>query len=742
MRASYVDRKRPRFEWLAITLILLLAALLRFHNLGDVPKGLEHDEVATWHMVSTVLDGHADKNHPYPLYFEEGYGHEPLYNYLTTIPMSLFGHNWLGERFWAPWFGLFAVAATYALMRRMFNTLVGLSAAGFQATVLWAFFFNRLGLRLNLLPFLLCATVYYFWRGAEISSGQSQIANSQLQNAGNRSPPASGASSPTRYDLRSVIRYFSIAGILMGLCFYTYMSSIVVLPMFGAFFLYRVGQDAWKNKPGWHVLLKRWWPMVACFVIALLVMMPLVLYRLNRPENAATPQREGQVDMPLRELLQGNLNPILQNAWALIKMWNIKGELYWQLNVADRPVFIEPISGALFWIGMLVVLWRWQDPRMALLLLWIGFGMLPSLITSEAPSWPRTMLASPAALALPGIAVAHVREWSNGQIAARTRPLSLISLFLTPLLLVSLLLTAALTYRDFLVLWPRHPRVRYAFQSSMTEAMRYLDAQADKTPVVMAGLSPHDMDPWTEQCTLQRRDLNVRWIDTRTALVLPQEDGARLVTLDITPVDPALADWIALDTATILAQGKPAPRSGRENEPDAPVYVDPAFTVYSLDAAALRQNIAQCQTYVGEDPFTPMPLARAPQFGNLVRLEGCEWLTPPQPGAPAQLLTFWTVLDTGPGSAVYGEPSLKLFVHLLDREQQVVGGADLLGAAPDTWRAGDTLVQLHSFGFPNQAGQYAVELGWYAPPQGPRLPVDNAGAPGQRILLEPIEVRQ
>ena len=48
---------RGPYEWALITLILLVAALFRFHNLGDIPKGLEHDEVATWHMVVAVLEG-------------------------------------------------------------------------------------------------------------------------------------------------------------------------------------------------------------------------------------------------------------------------------------------------------------------------------------------------------------------------------------------------------------------------------------------------------------------------------------------------------------------------------------------------------------------------------------------------------------------------------------------------------------------------------------------------------------
>jgi hypothetical protein len=756
MVKRYSTRDRGRV-WLSITLILLVAAFLRFHDLGDIPKGLEHDEVATWHMVDGVLRGER------PIYFEEGYGHEPLFNYLTAIPMSLFGHNWLGERFWAPWLGMFAVAMTYALMRRMFDPLVGLSAAGLQATVLWALFFNRLGLRLNLLPFLLAATAYCFWRGAEASC-RLQVERCKCQPAGSDG----GLSVRPLARLRSAIRdarggWFAVAGVFMGVCFYTYMSSRVVPLIFGAFSLYLIGWDLWNSGRGWRGALTRWWPILVCFVIAGLVMAPLALYLVNRPATMAVPQREAQVDRPLRELTKGDLEPVLKNAWALIKMWNVKGELYWQLNYADRPVFVEPISGVLFWCGLLLALWRCREPRMALLLIWIGLGMVPSLVTAEAPSWPRTMLASPAALALPGVAVSTVLHWlegrqrqpevvsksANGQMGKWANG-QMARVVLVGLLALSFLLTTVLTYRDYLVAWPRHPRVRYAFQSSLTEAFRYLDAAhdggaGDGAPVVMAGLSPHDMDPWTEQCTLRRRDLSIRWIDTRSALVLPPGDAARLIALDITPVDPLLSAWAGLDPQSLIAQGEDVPRGGTEHDADAPIYYDPAYRVYRLDVAALRQRIqgARMAVYAGNDPFAPSPLDAPPQFGGLVRLEGYTWLTSPAPGAPARLLTFWRTLDKGPSSTVYGEPALKIFVHLLDRDQAFVVGDDKLGVAPDTWLAGDVIVQLHTFSFPGEPGDYAVELGWYVPPDGPRLPLDNVEASlsgGQRVLLEPVEI--
>jgi 4-amino-4-deoxy-L-arabinose transferase-like glycosyltransferase len=727
-----VHRPRSTPEWALITLILLVAALLRFYDLGNVPKGLEHDEVATWHMVNGVLQGER------PIYFEEGYGHEPLFNYLTALPVSILGNNWLGERFWAPWFGLLAVAATYALMRRMFGPLVGLGAAGLQATVLWALFFNRLGLRLNQLPLLLCLAVYCFWRG--------------IESIGSKGPGVR-------------VAWFAGAGAFAGLCFYTYMSSRVVPLILGAFSAYLIARDRWivpENAvagPTWRALAARWWPLLACVVVAGLVMAPLALYLANRPIDTLTPQREGQVDRPLQELLRGDPRAILQNAWALIKMWNWDGERYWQLNYAHRPVFVEPISGTLFWLGALLALWRWRDPRMALLAIWVGLGMVPSLVTSEAPSWPRTMLASPAALALPALAAAAAHECLSGTLngphilgpRARARCASLarfaaqhrwVRALPGAVLALSLLLTAALTYRDFLVVWPANPRVRYAFQSSLTEALRYLDAQDDISPVVMSGLSPHDMDPWTERCTLRRRDLAIRWVDTRSALVLPPGDAFRLIVLDITPVDPVLASWAGLSTAQVLGMGPIVPRGGAERDVGAPVFYDPSYAAYQLDVARLQDELesAPYRAFVGSDPFDPQEIPAAPEFGGLVRLRGYRWMAEFEPGATVPLLTFWSALDTGPSSTIYGEPALRTFVHLLDRSGAVVSGMDALGAAPDTWVAGDVIVQLVYVSLPAEAGTYAVEVGWYVPPQGPRLPVDGIDAPGERILLEPVEV--
>ena len=114
-------------EWIAITLILLLAAALRLWALGEVPPGLAHDEVANWLIARDILSG----NHA--IYFTAAYGHEPLYQYVQAATVALFGDHWLGLRYPSAALGVLGVAATYVLIRRLFGRSTALLACGWLA---------------------------------------------------------------------------------------------------------------------------------------------------------------------------------------------------------------------------------------------------------------------------------------------------------------------------------------------------------------------------------------------------------------------------------------------------------------------------------------------------------------------------------------------------------------------------------------------------------------------------------
>ena len=149
-----------RGRWVAITLTLLLAAGLRLWELGQVPPGLAHDEVANWLIARDILAGH------HAIYFTAAYGHEPLYQYAQAATVALFGDHWLGLRYLSVAFGLLGLAATYVLVRRLFGSTTALLTGGWLAVSFWPLFYARVALRAITLPFVAALAAYFLVRAA------------------------------------------------------------------------------------------------------------------------------------------------------------------------------------------------------------------------------------------------------------------------------------------------------------------------------------------------------------------------------------------------------------------------------------------------------------------------------------------------------------------------------------------------------------------------------------------------
>lgn len=672
-------------ELIALTAILLVAAFLRLHQLGDVPPGLEHDEVTSWQMADGVLHGQLR------IYFTESYGHEPIFSYLMALSVAAFGPNWLGIRFWAPFLSLLGLAATYALARRLFGRRAALVAAGIMAITVWPIFFARLGLRLNLLPGLLCVTILAFWNGLEAPL----TADGKLSRQG--------------------WRCFLLAGVLMGVTLHTYLSSRAAPILLAGFVAYL----ALFHRP---LLRGRWLAVGAVFLLTALLVAPMAWYILTHP---AAEVRTGQVNEPLAQLLRGNPGPVFHNALVVAGMFGFTGEPYWQVNVPGRPVFVEPVTILLFYSGLLLALWRWRQPRYGFLLVWLLVGLLPSVVTADPPSFPRAFAALPVVFILPGLAARAL--WTRWR---RVVP---------AILALTLALNAGLTYRDYFVEWAVDPNVRYTFQTGITQAGRYLDADVATTPVVVAGLSVHDVDPLTLAVSLRRRDLAVRWCDTRGALVLPAgSDSARLLIPDVVPLEPALADRLA----PFVTRPAVTHTLGDESLP--------TFTLYSLErldewrARIAAQSASLTVVTSPEVEFLagdagglrrahPLPV----NFGNEFDFLGYEWLNESfSPGGQLDLLTFWRARGPLDGQR-------KAFVHLLDAHSRVQGGHDGLDVGLSSLQAGDVILQLHRFWVAAEAqpGEHQVEVGLYDPASEQRLVVFENGAPlADRLLLETVQV--
>jgi len=144
-----------------LAIILLVATLTRTVGLGRVPPGLSADELANSRMAERVLNG--DR----PIWFEESFGHEPLYHYVQAVTMYLAGLNVWGVVLPSVVAGLLTVWLACVLGRRVFGPPVGLVTAAGLAVTWWPIFFSRVGLRIIGLAPLATATAYALWRGLE-----------------------------------------------------------------------------------------------------------------------------------------------------------------------------------------------------------------------------------------------------------------------------------------------------------------------------------------------------------------------------------------------------------------------------------------------------------------------------------------------------------------------------------------------------------------------------------------------
>ncbi len=602
---------------LILLLLLLIGAALRLFGLNNFsPPGITHDEVAHWLINRDILAGQ------HAIYFTDAYGHEAGYHYLQTGFMLLLGDNALALRLPSAFLGLLLVAITYALTRRLFGRQVGITAAGVTAVLLWPVFFSRLALRAISLPALSGLSAILWWRawqGAEEHKG---------------------ANSATLL-CSSAHLHFVLAGFCAGLSLHTYMAARAVPIFYGLWMGYLL-----LVRPS---ALRARWRGVALFWLAyVLVAAPLLWYLLANP---GAEYRIGEVDAPLRALRQGDLRPLLANAWAIVRGFMAQGDPLWRQNVAGRPVF-DPLLALLFYGGLGWMLWRWRTPIYGFSLLWLATSTIPSLVTIDAPSTIRMINALPF-LGVPiGVVFVHFMHKLR-TFSPKKRQLS------TSLVYGWLLLwggghmwgTAVSIFRT----WPQNEEVQFVWQAAFTDMGVYLDANPELAGAAIAGWSPDTMDAPTLALLLRRQDARLSYFGPQDGTLLLPASGP-ILRPTMLPLDPY---W----RAQLVAWGGQVTEHGR-------------FTQYTL-------------------PQTPTLTPQQSQpttFGNELRFLGADWLAD-------GLVTYWQVVAVP-------QNGRRLFLHWLDETGDIVGEeyhwdtADPQGLWQPHWQPGDLILQRHNLSAP------------------------------------------
>lgn len=500
-------------------------------------------------------------------------------------------------------------------------------------------------------------------------------------------------------------RDFILAGLLFGLSAYTYSAARMLPILFLIFAIYlALFRRAQLRRHGLNLLLM--------LGLAALIVLPMAIHIATVP---AAERRLGEVQGPLDALAQGDLPPLINSIAVTLGMFNFTGDPEWLYNIPNRPVF-DLLTGALFVIAVLISLRRLRQPAYAFVLIWLFAGLLPAMLTWPAASNSHGILAQTPAFLLAAIGLdALTTRWPRWGAA---------------LTAIVLIVFSVYSIADYFGRWAANDTVRREHQAGIAAvAPRVAELSSDRPVVFSSGAVTH-WEPWsvtTFRMTAPLGYTATRWFDARSSFIFPQGQT------DLTLINAALDD-------------RPAPLDSRLIEDLFPT-VEPlsggeTYSATHLISALNTRLITLTQASVSwpREAQVTRPAQLPVQFSDRLELIGYDLRRTVIPiGRNIRLTTYWRAqqpLSTQPTS---------IFVHVLDKDGNIVAQLDSFTIAPEYVQAGDIIVQVHFIPIPPDfiAGEYQLALGRYAPklPNQPRLSIEIDGQPAaDRILLQPVSI--
>jgi 4-amino-4-deoxy-L-arabinose transferase-like glycosyltransferase len=672
-------------------LVLLVAAMTRWYALDAVPPGIKYDTTS-----SAVYALNVAYNGARPFYIIPSGAPEPLMVYLQAIAISFFGPTIFTLRFLSAAIGVIVVALLYALAKETTrDDRIALVAAFALAVAVDPINITRTGLRATLEPLFETAWLLWFWRGWS----------------------------------RGCWRDIVIAGAILGLGVYTY---IVTLAM------WFIAAGLWAHqflfaRARWRARLRQ---TISMFGIALALAVPRMVFQITFP--SAGVDRANEVNIFHNPAIQtiGLVGVVGGRLLDYVRMFGIawQGELY---NVLHRPL-LDPFLFVCLLLGVLICLARLRRIEWAWAPLTLAVMLLPDLLGANEPSPNelRTIGVLTPAFFMAGVGAAFLLD-----LAARRAWLRALA---SGVLALALMTGAAIGLKAY---W-----VDFA-----AAAQSGPDADYNRTEIAEA--------QWiTRQSEPVFLPLNEYARSPVHFLV-----GARAARLrSALTADGALDSQVLLDRAWVLFPiGDKRPRTeGRAyvNDPAAFALVSgsevfilppaPAHVEATLQARAPDQIVRDslgnavanaysisnpADLFRFERPSAPTASAQFDQGITLVagRLDSSRV----EPGTSVGVSLFWRAQHPLTSDNV-------IFVHVLDIQEHVVVGADVipaLGAYPTyLWKAGEIVATHHALKIPANAkpGKYIVEIGMYNVLNQDRLDVlDANGAPADsRVIIGTLKV--
>lgn len=682
-----------RLEIVLFILILLVGASLRLVALDAAPPGLTHDEADHGLDAAGVLEGRR------PIYFTVGYGREPLYDYATALVMLVVGKTYLASRITAALFGIALLILTYAWVRLSTqNRWLALATMAGLAVSFWAVSTSRHALRTVTLPVMFMAAALVMRKGFTL---EEDVEDDFILG----------------YRPRAEIErwvWFLLAGLFLGLSFYTYLAARLMWLVFPAFFLFLS-----LTQPG---VIRRIWPgLLVMLIVGAIVAAPLALYLMDHPQAEL---RISQLSSPIAALRAGDPAPLLRNARAGLGMITITGDNLWLYNIPGRPL-LGPVMSLLFYLGISIalisVLYPYRPVRRGLrtyddafristantfMLLTLAAGLFPALITGAGASNTRVIGMQPALYYFPALAIVWMAEWADRRFDAPGWR----AIWTTFGLLT--LIRAGQTFHDYFTVWNNARNVRVAYHTTLVETLAYIDAHPELgSEIALSSITPGRFhDPAVARMRLRRDDVHLKWFDGRSVFLFPSDEDLIAFYPEVAAPDPAFAPW--LESTEMIDRIVQRPDD------------------FNRTVQVIRLPGAMGAMDFGDPPV---------QAGDVAILVDSQ-ISPSDtatPGDTLEVITIWQVI---------GQPAqdLALFTHALDPSGVLIAQQDLLGYSAEHWQSGDLFAQLHRITLPADApsGRFSIRVGIYSLPDIARLPLtdSNGASLGDNVEIGTLEI--
>ncbi|HUZ77280.1 MAG TPA: glycosyltransferase family 39 protein, partial [Chloroflexota bacterium] len=393
----------------ASVVVLCIAAFFSFYRLTDFPPGLHVDTAVGGFDVQQVLHGHQ------AIFFPINMGHGAAYVYFEAAVIGLAGTHRISYGFAGIAMGLLGIAASMRLLKVMFGARVGLLSGAFLASSLWVLFINRIGVWQSTMLLGTAAPLYFIWRTMRWGRW----------------------------------RDVWLGGLALGLSQYGYYAirflPVLVLLLFVAEL--RVARTRARQ-------------LGALIGISLIAFLPEGIYFALHP--AIVLQRPDQVAI-FSPNAGETLIRILDGLRRTAGMFFVIGDYRpWQA-VPNRPVF-DPALAAVFCLGLLLALLRWRDARYRWILLWLVAMLLPTALTSDAPSYFRALGAAPATYVFPVLGLLWV--WNRLGSPARSGLVAAA---------VIIAVEGAIAYDQYFLVWGPSTQAAIAFDAQDTAIARFAE---------------------------------------------------------------------------------------------------------------------------------------------------------------------------------------------------------------------------------------------------------------------------